>query len=248
MADGKTAWKPGNLVVPAPAALVSCQLPGGTPNLITVAWCGNVNSEPPMLSVSIRPERHSHGIVCATGEFVVNLPSVALARAVDYCGVVSGRDVDKFAAASLTPVAVAGVSCPAVAECPINIACRVAERIPLGSHDLFLARVAGVTVDSALIDVDGRFRLEDAKLLCFAHGHYFSLGEQLGYFGWSVRKRKAARKVHHGKKGTGERGGKNERGERAEKSGKSEYRKKDAPAGRADREGRPLRARSRRKG
>lgn len=196
----KTAWKPGNLVVPTPAALISCGEPGGRPNLITVGWCGNVNSDPPMLSVSIRPGRHSHGIISGTGEFVLNVPSVDLARAVDYCGVVSGRDVDKFEATGLTPVAVAGVSCPAVAECPVNIACRVEERLSLGSHDMFIARVLGLSVHSALVDVDGRFRLEDANLLCYAHGHYFSLGDRLGYFGWSVRKRKTARKVTHAKK------------------------------------------------
>lgn len=193
-------WKPGNLVVPAPAALVSCQSPEGPPNLMTVAWCGNINSEPPMLAVSIRPGRHSHAIIRETGEFVLNIPSVALARAVDYCGVVSGRDVDKFEAMGLTPVAARGVACPAVTECPIAIACRVTERLPMGSHDLFLAKVVDVAVHADLVDADGRFRLEEANLLCYAHGHYFSLGDRLGYFGWSVRKRKNARKVTHAKK------------------------------------------------
>lgn len=206
---GKTHWQAGNLVVPTPAALVSCQAPGGRANLMTVAWCGNVNSDPPMLSVSIRPGRHSHGIIQATGEFVLNLPGLDLARAVDYCGVASGRDVDKWEALRLTPLPVSGLSCPGVAECPINIACRVTERIPLGSHDMFLARVIGVDVDERLLDADGRFRIEDANLLCYAHGHYFSLGDRLGYFGWSVRKRKTARKVTHVKKsGKGGKGGK----------------------------------------
>lgn len=196
----KAHWKPGNLVVPAPAALVSCAGTDGKPNLITLAWCGNINSEPPMLSVSIRPERHSHRIIMETGEFVLNIPSLDLARSVDYCGVTSGRDCDKFAATQLTPIAMAGVSCPAVEECPINIACRIAERIRLGSHDLFLARIVGVSVHADLMDADGRFRIEAANLLCYAHGHYFSLGDRLGYFGWSARKRKAARKVIHVKK------------------------------------------------
>ena len=190
----KTVWKPGNLVVPAPAALVSCQEGGGAPNLITIGWCGNINTNPAMLSVSIQPARHSHGIIAASGEFVVNIPARAQARAVDYCGVVSGRDIDKFAATGLTPFAMDGVSCPGVSECPISIACRVSQRIELGSHDLFLAEVLGVAVDSRLMDASGRFRLEKANLLCYAHGHYFTLGERIGHFGWSVRKKGASRR------------------------------------------------------
>lgn len=190
----KAVWKPGNLVVPAPAALVSCQLPGERPNLLTIAWCGNVNTNPPMLSISVQPIRFSHGILVETGEFVVNLPSRDIARAVDYCGVVSGRNTDKWAAAGLTPCEVEGVSCPGVAECPINVACRVTKRISLGSHDLFLASVEGVSVSSRLMDRSGRFHLEKADLLCYAHGDYFTLGERQGHFGWSVRKRKAARR------------------------------------------------------
>ena len=192
-AIAKTVWKAGNLVVPAPAALVSCQDPGERPNLVTIAWCGNINTNPPMLSISVRPERHSYGIICRTGEFVLNLPSVAQARAVDYCGVASGRDVDKFAETRLTPVAVGGVDCPAVAECPIAISCVVTERIELGSHVLFLAKVAEMTVSSRLIDKSGRFHLDRADLLCYAHGHYFSLGARQGHFGWSVRKKKPRR-------------------------------------------------------
>lgn len=186
--SAKTAWKPGNLVLPAPAALVSCQVPGERSNVLAIGWCGNVNTDPPLLFVSIRPSRHSHGIIAATGEFVLNIPTVPLARAVDYCGVVSGRDVDKFAEAGLTPVAVGKVACPAVAECPVNLSCRVTERRELGSHDMFLARVEEVTVDSALVDASGRFLIERADLLCYAHGFYFGLGKRLGHFGWSVRK------------------------------------------------------------
>lgn len=192
--NDRETWKGGNLVVPAPAALVSCQLPGGRPNLITIAWCGNVNTNPPMLSISVQPIRHSHGIIAATGEFVVNLPSRDIARAVDYCGVVSGRDVDKFAAAGLTPLGVGGVDCPAVAECPINISCRVTQRIPLGSHDMFVAEVREIAVSSRLVDSRGAFHLERAELLCYAHGHYFTLGERKGHFGWSVRKKKGPKR------------------------------------------------------
>ena len=189
----KTVWKPGNLVLPAPAALVSCQAPGERPNMLTVAWCGNVNSAPPMLSVSIQPTRHSYGIIDGTGEFVVNIPALGQAKAVDYCGVASGRDVDKFAATGLTPCAVGGVSCPGVEECPVNIACRVTERHALGSHVMFLARVEEVAVDSSLMDKTGRFRIEQANLLCYAHGYYFALGARQGHFGWSVRKKKPVR-------------------------------------------------------
>ncbi|MCC8180852.1 MAG: flavin reductase family protein, partial [Planctomycetes bacterium] len=120
---GKTVWRAGNLVVPAPAALVSCARPDETPNLLTIAWCGNINSNPAMASISIQPSRYSHAIIKETGEFVINLPSRRIAKAVDYCGVVSGRDMDKFAAAGLSPLAMPGVACPGVAECPIALSC-----------------------------------------------------------------------------------------------------------------------------
>lgn len=190
----RTLWRAGNLVLPAPAALVSCQAPGSRPNLITVAWCGNINSDPPMLSVSIRPSRHSHGILVETGEFAVNIPSVAQARAVDYCGVVSGRDVDKFAATGLTPAPAGKAACPLAVECPVSLVCRLVDRKPLGSHDLFLAEVTEVSVRADLVDAEGGFRVERADLLCYAHGFYFSLGKRLGHFGWSVRKKAERRK------------------------------------------------------
>ena len=185
----KTRWKPGNLVLPAPAALVSCQGADGAPNLITIAWCGNINSIPPMLSISVRPERHSHKLITETGEFVVNLPGKKLARATDYCGVASGRDVDKWAACKLTPLAMEKTACPGVAEAPVNIACKVTQTVRLGSHDMFLATVEEVAVDAKLIDAKGKFILEKADLLCFAHGDYYLLGERKGFFGWSVRKK-----------------------------------------------------------
>ena len=190
---GKTVWPPGNMAAPAPAALVSCREPGGKANLITVGWCGNINTNPPMLSISLRPERFSFGIIERTDEFVVNFPSVSIARAVDYCGVVSGRDVDKFATAGLTEAKAGGVDCPLVAECPINISCRATERVPLGSHVLILAKVLEVAVDSALVDGKGAFRIDRADLLCYAHGFYFGLSGAIGHFGWSVRKKKKHR-------------------------------------------------------
>jgi flavin reductase (DIM6/NTAB) family NADH-FMN oxidoreductase RutF len=186
----KTVWKAGNMAAPAPAALVSCRSAGGVANLITIAWCGNINTNPAMLSISVQPCRHSHAMLVETGEFVVNLPSRAQAKVVDFCGVVSGRDTDKWAATGLTPIPINGVSCPAVLETPINIACAVAQRIPLGSHDLFLARVVSMSVNSDLVDASGRFRLERADLLCYAHGDYYVLGKRQGHFGWSVRKKK----------------------------------------------------------
>ncbi len=190
----KQSWKPGNILAPVPAVLVSC---GGSqdwkPNLITIAWTGNVCSDPPMISISVRPERYSHGIIGATHEFVVNVPSLRQAKAVDWCGVVSGRDFDKFAHTGLTAACALKVSSPIVLECPLNIECRVRNTLELGSHTLFLAEVVAVQVSSSLIDAKGRLRLEKSGLLAFAHGHYFSLGRHLGHFGFSVRKKKPVR-------------------------------------------------------
>jgi flavin reductase (DIM6/NTAB) family NADH-FMN oxidoreductase RutF len=188
----KQSWKPGNVLSPVPAVLVSC---GGErrwkPNLITIAWAGNVCSDPPMLSISVRPERYSYEIIKTTGAFVVNVPSLRQAKAVDWCGVVSGRDVEKFTGAGLTPAPALRVDCPIVLECPLNIECRVRESLSLGSHTLFVAEVIAVQVTSALIDAKGRLCLEKAGLLAFAHGQYFALGRCIGRFGFSVRKRKS---------------------------------------------------------
>jgi flavin reductase (DIM6/NTAB) family NADH-FMN oxidoreductase RutF len=186
----KQSWKPGNVLYPAPPVLVSC---GGTQgwkqNLITIAWAGNVCSDPPMLSISIRPERYSHEIIRTTREFVVNVPSAGQAGAVDWCGVVSGRDEDKFAGAGLTPAPALKVRPPIVLECPLNIECRVQESLGLGSHTMFVAEVVAVQVSADLVDGKGRFRLEKCGLLAFAHGQYFVLGRRIGRFGFSVRKR-----------------------------------------------------------
>ena len=186
----KQSWKPGNVLSPAPPVLVSC---GGTegwkPNLITIAWAGNVCSDPPMLSISVRPERYSFEIIRTTREFVVNVPSQKQARAVDWCGVVSGRSEDKFAGAGLTPAPALKVRPPIVLECPLNIECRVKESLELGSHTMFVAEVVAVQVSSDLVDGKGRLRLEKSGLLAFAHGEYFVLGRRIGKFGFSVRKR-----------------------------------------------------------
>ena len=189
-AAARERWKPGTLIYPLPAVLVSC---GATPeeyNLLTVAWTGTVCTNPPMCSISLRPERHSYEIIRRTGAFVINLTTQALARATDWCGVRSGRDCDKFREAGLTPLPSDRVEAPLVAESPVNIECRVRQRLPLGSHDLFLAEVVGVQVDPAYIDpATGRFDLERAGLIAYSHGEYFALGRSLGRFGWSVRKK-----------------------------------------------------------
>jgi flavin reductase (DIM6/NTAB) family NADH-FMN oxidoreductase RutF len=187
----KKSWKPGNMLAPVPVVLVSCGGTGGwKPNLITIAWIGSVCSHPPMLSIAVRPERYSHGIIKRTGEFVVNVPSADQAKATDWCGVVSGRDTDKFSATGLTRAPALKLGCPIVAECPLNIECRVKKALPLGSHTLFLAEVVAVQVSDHLLDANGRLTLEKAGLIAFAHGHYFAVGRPIGHFGFSVRKRK----------------------------------------------------------
>jgi flavin reductase (DIM6/NTAB) family NADH-FMN oxidoreductase RutF len=184
----KQTWKPGNMLYPVPAVMVSLARPDEKPNIITVAWAGTVNSDPPMLSISVRKERYSHAILCETKEFVVNLVNGPLARACDFCGVRSGRDVDKFAQMNLTPISVEGVAAPAIAQSPLSLACRVTQVIPLGSHDLFLAKIVSVTVDERYMDEKGTLHLNDAGLVAYSHGTYFELGKALGTFGYSVRK------------------------------------------------------------
>ena len=184
----KASWKGGALLAPVPPVLVSCGS-GERANLLTVAWAGLINTRPPRLSISVRPSRHSYPLICESGEFVVNLPTCRLARAVDWCGVKSGRDVDKFAAMHLTPLPAQQVSCPLLAESPVNLECKVFQQIPLGTHDLFLADVVAVNVSENLLDAAGKLHLERAGLLAYAHGQYYSLGEELGTFGWSVRKK-----------------------------------------------------------
>ena len=184
----KLQWKPGTLLAPAPPALVSC----GTMeehNVLTAAWTGIVNSEPPMTYVSIRPQRHSHSIIKEKGEFVINLPTEAIVKATDLCGVKSGRDVDKFALAGLTAEPSNLVAAPGIAECPISLECKVREVTSLGSHDMFLADIVAVDVDPKYVDEKGALHMEKAGLLAYAHGAYFGLGKQLGTFGFSVQKK-----------------------------------------------------------
>jgi flavin reductase (DIM6/NTAB) family NADH-FMN oxidoreductase RutF len=187
----KQSWKPGNMLFPVPVVLVSC---GGTKewkaNLITIAWVGTVCTNPPMLSISVRPERHSYDIIKQTGEFVVNIPAAKQAKITDWCGVVSGRDHDKFKKTGLTPAPALEVKCPVVLECPVNIECRVTQTLELGSHVLFLAEVVAVQASSELLDAKGKLCLEKAGLIAYVHGAYFELGRHLGHFGFSVRKHK----------------------------------------------------------
>ena len=185
----KQEWKPGNMLYPVPAVMVSCAKPGQKPNIITVAWAGTICSDPVMLSISVRKERFSHEIISETGEFVVNLTTKDLCRAADFCGVRSGRDVDKFKEMKLTPLKSSRICAPGIAESPVNIECRVVEVKELGSHDMFIARVEAVTVDERFMDESGRFKLDDARLVAYSHGEYFELGEKIGKFGFSVAKR-----------------------------------------------------------
>ncbi len=190
----KQHWKPGNMLYPLPAVMVSCQRGEERPNIITVAWAGTVCSDPVMLSISVRKERYSHDIIKETGEFVVNLVTRELVYATDFCGVRSGRDVDKFGEMKLTPLAMQQVSAPGIAESPLNIECRVTEVKELGSHDMFLARAVGVTVDEKYMDASGKFCLNQSGLVTYSHGEYFELGEKLGKFGYSVRKKTGRKK------------------------------------------------------
>lgn len=189
----KQIWKGSALLAPVPPVLVSCGT-GDAANLITVAWAGTVCTHPPRLSISVRKSRHSYPLICESGEFVVNLPTKKLLRAIDWCGVKSGKDVNKFEAMGLTAAPANTISCPVLAESPINLECKVFQQIELGSHDLFLADITAIQVDESLLDATGKLCLDKAELIAYAHGSYYSLGSQLGTFGYSVRKKKKNRK------------------------------------------------------
>ena len=187
----KQVWEPGTMLFPLPVVMITSADADGRPNICTVAWTGIVCSDPPMLSISLRKERYSHGLITAAGEFVVNMPSVRQVRATDYCGVVSGRDVDKFAQAKLTPAPSSIVKPPLILECPLNLECRTTQVIELGSHDLFLANIVAVQVNEDTLAPSGRLALEKIGLAAFAHGGYYALGKKLGFFGYSVQKKQA---------------------------------------------------------
>ena len=184
----KQSWKPGNMLYPVPAVLVTCQDKEGNDNVLTVAWAGTICSDPAMLSISVRKERYSHHMIKESGEFVVNLTTEALMRATDYCGVRSGRDEDKFKAMGLTKGSAGKVKAPIIMESPVNIECRVKQVLELGSHDLFIAEVVNVQISEEYMDEKGSFHLNDADLLAYSHGEYYKLGKKLGTFGCPVRK------------------------------------------------------------
>lgn len=187
---GKQFWKPGNMLYPVPAVMVSCARESEQPNIITVAWAGTICTNPPMLSISVRPERYSYNIIKDTKEFVVNLTTKQLARATDFCGVKSGRNVDKFKETGLTPFKSNKVHAPGILESPVNIECKVTDILELGSHHMFIANVVSVDVDEKYIDQTGKFNLNAAGLMAYSHGEYYELGKQLGTFGYSVKKEK----------------------------------------------------------
>lgn len=187
---GRQDWRPGNMLYPVPAVLVSVADSQGRPNVFTVAWAGTVCSNPPMVSISVRPERYSYHCIEENGEFVINLTTRKLAYATDYCGVKSGRDVDKFEKMHLTALPAKQVKAPLIAESPVCLECRVEQTIPLGSHTMFVARVVSVSVDSAYLDSDNRFHLDWAEPIVYSHGTYFDLGKAIGTFGYSVVKKK----------------------------------------------------------
>ena len=187
---GKQLWKPGNMLYPLPVVMVSVAGLSGEKNILTVAWTGTICSDPPMVFISVRPERYSHRLISETGEFVINLTTKDLVFATDYCGVKSGRDVDKFKEMKLTPMTGDVVKAPLIAESPVNIECRVTEVKSLGSHDMFMAEVVAVHADEKYMDENHKFHLEKAEPIVYSHGAYLETGSQLGTFGYSVKKNK----------------------------------------------------------
>ena len=185
----KQIWKPGNMLYPLPVVMVSVADKEGKQNIITIAWTGTICSDPPMVSISVRPERYSYHMIKETGEFVINLTTKELAFATDYCGVKSGRDVDKFAAMQLTPVRGEKVKAPFIADSPVNLECKVTEVKHLGTHDMFMAEVVCVHADEKYMDEQYRFHLEMADPIVYSHGTYMTTGEKIGTFGYSVRKK-----------------------------------------------------------
>lgn len=186
----KINFKPGNMIYPLPAVMVSCGDIDGESNILTVAWTGTICTNPPMAYISVRPERHSYQMIKESGEFVINLTTENLIRATDYCGVKSGRDVDKWKECHLTKEKADTVKCPLIEESPVNIECKVKEIKELGSHHMFIADVTSVHVDEKYMDEKNSFHLNDSGLIAYSHGTYFSLGRKLGTFGYSIRKKK----------------------------------------------------------
>lgn len=216
---GKQVWKPGNMLYPLPAVMVSTADKRGNANILTVAWTGTVCTNPAMVYISVRPERHSYQMIRESGEFVINLTTEKLSRATDYCGVRSGKDIDKWKECGLTEGKPASLKyAPVIAESPVNIECRVKSIQELGSHHMFLAEVSAVQVDEEYMDEKGKFELNKTGLLAYSHGEYLGLGKKLGTFGYSVRKKptfkvkeqsrkRAGRNVKTGQKSAGGKAG-----------------------------------------
>lgn len=190
----KISFKPGNMLYPLPVVMVSVADSQGNSDIVTVAWAGTICTNPPMVSISVRPERFSHHMLMETGEFVINLTTKELAYATDYCGVKSGRDVDKWKEMNLTPVMGNVVNVPCIAESPVNIECKVVKVEKLGSHDMFTAEVVAVQVDDAYMDEKNSFHLSQADPIVYSHGVYYLLGEKIGRFGYSIQKKSKPRK------------------------------------------------------
>lgn len=190
----KQVWKPGTMLNPVPAVMVTCMGNDGKPNIITLAWAGTVNSDPPMVSISVRKERHSYGLIKEKKQFVINLTTRKLMFAADFCGVKSGRDTDKFTALKLTQEKASKVDVPMIKESPVNLECKVKKIIQLGSHDMFIAEIVAVHVDDSLLDKKGKLHLDKAELICYSHGEYWGLEKSLGYHGFSVTKRESIKR------------------------------------------------------
>lgn len=185
----KRNLKGGALVCPLPPTMVSCGDMENS-NIITIGWTGILNTVPPKTYISVRPTRHSYNIIKETGEFVINLTPAHLVKEADYCGIYTGKKVDKFQKCKLTKESASVLSCPMIAECPVSIECRVTDIVPLGSHDMFMADIVAVNVDEELFDKEDKMRLDKANLVAYAHGEYFELGKKIGKFGFSTNKKK----------------------------------------------------------
>lgn len=195
----KKKWKPSALLAPLPPALVTCKN-GDSANILTVGWTGILNSNPPKTYISVRPERFSHDLIKNSGCFVINLPTRALVKATDYCGVRSGKDTDKLRDMKLSVTTADETGCPMLNESPVSLECKVYDTVSLGSHDMFLADIVAVYIDSEIVDENDKIRFDKAKLIAYAHGDYFALGEKLGRFGFSVMKKKTAARKKTAKK------------------------------------------------
>ena len=185
----KVSWRGGALIAPVPPTMVSCG-EGENANIITVAWTGIINTVPPKTYISVRPSRHSYGLINESREFCINLTPARLVKVADFCGIYTGKKVNKFEKCGLHKEEATLVSCPIIAESPLSLECKVTDVIPLGSHHMFLADIVAVNVDEELLDSDGKLRLDRAGLAAFAHGEYYELGKKIGTFGFSVKKKK----------------------------------------------------------